>query len=89
MVNSSSPVARLHWRTSLGFDDDRGVEEWRLDLSNQPSSLKSYPGAETISLPRKISASAIPAGDVLSGMVPRDGRVDDDVLSTVLFLAAG
>jgi SagB-type dehydrogenase family enzyme len=89
MVNPNSPVELLHWRTSLGFVDDRGVESWRLDLANQPSSIKSYPGAHTISLPREIRASSIPAGDVLSGTVPKDSRLDDDVLSTVLFLGAG
>jgi SagB-type dehydrogenase family enzyme len=89
MVNRSSAVAMLHWRTSLGFDDDRGVQGWRLDLGNQPSSIKSYPGAHTIVLPRAVRASSLPAGDVLSGMVSKDGRLDEDVLSTVLFLAAG
>jgi SagB-type dehydrogenase family enzyme len=88
-VIGTGPVAELHWRTSLGFGDDRGVQEWRLDLSNQPGSVKSYPGAERISLSREIRASSIPAGDVLSGVVRTDGRLDDDVLSTVLFLAAG
>jgi SagB-type dehydrogenase family enzyme len=88
-VKSTSPVELLHWRTSLGFGDDRGVEGWRLDLANQPSSLKSYPGADTISLPRELKASSSPAGDVLSGVTPSGRRLDDEVLSSVLFLAAG
>jgi SagB-type dehydrogenase family enzyme len=88
-MNRESPVELLHWRTSLGFDDDRGVQAWRLDLANQPTSIKSYRDADAVALPREILASSISAVDVLSGFVATDRPVDDDILSTVLFLAAG
>ena len=60
-----------------------------LDPTNRPAPLKTYPGAEAILLPRELRQSSLPAVDVLSGRDVEPVRLDDGLLGTLLFLAAG
>ena len=60
-----------------------------LDPTNRPAPLKIYPGVETVLLSRELRPSAVPAVEVLSGHHAEDGRLDDGLLGTLLFLAAG
>jgi SagB-type dehydrogenase family enzyme len=60
-----------------------------LDPSNRPAPLKTYTGVETVPLPRELRPSSLPAVEVLSGHRAEAGRLDDSLLGTLLFLAAG
>jgi hypothetical protein len=60
-----------------------------LDPTNRPAPLKTYPGVETVLLSRQLRASSSPAVEVLSGHHAEHGRLDDGLLGTLLFLAAG
>ena len=84
-----SRTEELHWQTSIGFEDERRDEVWRLDLTNQPSAVKSYRSATTLAMPRNVVPTSLSALSVLSGIVSAEQRIDDELLSTLLFLAAG
>jgi SagB-type dehydrogenase family enzyme len=60
-----------------------------LDPTNRPAPLKTYTGGETVGLPRELRRSPLPAVEVLSGHHAEPGRLDDGLLGTLLFLAAG
>ena len=60
-----------------------------LDPTNRPAPLKTYTGVETVPLPRELRPSSLPAVEVLSGHHAEPGRLDDGLLGTLLFLAAG
>ena len=60
-----------------------------LDPTNRPAPLKTYPGVETVPLPGVLQRSSLPAVEVLSGHRAEPGRLDDSLLGTLLFLAAG
>ena len=60
-----------------------------LDPTNRPAPLKTYPGVETVPLPGELRPSSLPAVEVLSGHHAEPGRLDDGLLGTLLFLAAG
>ncbi len=69
--------------------DERLLEFRPLDPTNRPAPLKTYPDAETLLLPRELRRSSLPAVEVLSGHHADPGRVDEDLLGTLLYLAAG
>ena len=60
-----------------------------LDPTNRPAPLKTYTGVETLPLPRELRRSSLPAVVGLSGRNAEPGRLDDRLLGTLLFLAAG
>ncbi len=60
-----------------------------LDPTNRPAPFKTYPGVETVLLPRDLRPSSLPAVEVLSGHHAEPGRLDEGLLGTLLFLAAG
>jgi SagB-type dehydrogenase family enzyme len=60
-----------------------------LDPTNRPAPLKTYTGVETVLLPRELRRSSLPAVEVLSGRDAEPGWLDDSLLGTLLFLAAG
>jgi SagB-type dehydrogenase family enzyme len=60
-----------------------------LDPTNRPAPLKTYTGVETVLLPSELRQSSLPAVEVLSGHHAEPGRLDDSLLGTLLFLAAG
>ena len=88
-MTGTSCTEELHRRTSIGLESERRHEVWRLDLTNQPSSIKSYRSASTVPLQRSIRSSSNSALSVLSGHVLAEQSLDDGLLSTLLFLAAG
>lgn len=61
----------------------------RLDSTNRPAPFKTYPGIETRLLPRELRRSSLPAVEVLSGQRAEPAVLDDELLGTLLFLAAG
>jgi len=68
---------------------DRLLPFRRLDPTNRPAPLKTYSGVEPVSLPRELRPSSLPAVAVLSGHHAESGRLDEALLGTLLFLAAG
>jgi SagB-type dehydrogenase family enzyme len=94
-VNGRRSVDALHRSTIHGeppAHPDRLLDFRPLDPTNRPAPLKTYTGAETVSLPRELRRSPLPAVDVLSGRLGGDvgpGRLDESLLGTLLFLAAG
>src|SRR5262249_23217127 len=60
-----------------------------LDPSNRPTPVKTYRGVEAVSLPRERRRSSLPAGEVLSGRRAESEVLDQDLLGTLLYLAAG
>src|SRR5262249_26389455 len=51
--------------------------------------VKTYRGVEAVSLPRELRRSSLPAGEVLSGRRAESEVLDQDLLGTLLYLAAG
>ncbi|HEX6417534.1 MAG TPA: nitroreductase family protein [Acidimicrobiales bacterium] len=91
-MNGRPAVDVLHRSTMHGEPPaagDRLLAFRPLDPANRPAPFKTYAGAETVPLPRELRRSSSPAVDVLSGHHPDRGRLDDDLLGTLLFLAAG
>ena len=68
---------------------DRLLAFQPLDPTNRPAPLKTYAGVETVLLPRELRPSSLPAVEVLSGHHAEPGRLDEGLLGTLLFLAAG
>jgi SagB-type dehydrogenase family enzyme len=60
-----------------------------LDPSNRPGPVKTFTGVDAVLLPRELRRSALPAGEVLSGHRGDTERLDEGLLGTLLFLAAG
>ena len=60
-----------------------------LDPVNRPRPFKVYPDLEPAPLPRQILRSSTPATQVLSGRQGPPGELGDELLGTLLFLAAG
>jgi len=91
-VSDPSPVDVLHDSTRHGEapgHPERLVPFRPLDPSNRPSPFKSYPDLSAVRLPRTIVRSSVPATEVLSGGHGPAGALDDELLGTLLFLAAG
>ncbi len=70
-------------------DPDRLLGFRPLDPSNRPTPVKTYRGVEGVLLPRELRRSSLPAGEVLSGRRAESERLDQDLLGTLLYLAAG
>jgi SagB-type dehydrogenase family enzyme len=68
---------------------DRLLAFQPMDPTNRPAPLKTYTGVETVPLPRELRPSSLPAVEVLSGHRAEPGRLDESLLGTLLFLAAG
>jgi SagB-type dehydrogenase family enzyme len=68
---------------------DRLLAFQPLDPTNRPAPLKTYAGVDTVLLPRELRPSSLSAVKVLSGHQAEPGRLDDSLLGTLLFLAAG
>ncbi len=60
-----------------------------LDPTNRPAPLKTYTGVAATLLPRELRPSSSSAVEVLSGHVAEPGQLDEGLLGTLLFLAAG
>ncbi len=60
-----------------------------LDPANRPRPLKVYPDLEQVLLPGQILRSSTPASEVLSGRQGPPAELGDELLGTLLFLAAG
>ena len=60
-----------------------------LDPQNRPAPFKRYADAEGVLLPRDLRPSTLPATAVLSGTRADPEPVDDELLGSMLFLAAG
>ena len=60
-----------------------------LDPANRPRPFKVYPDLEPVRLPRRILPSSCPASELLSGRRGPLAELDDELLGTPLFLAAG
>ena len=94
IVNGREAVEVLHRSTSHGepvAHPERLLAFRPLDPSNRPDPFKTYRGVEARRLPRELRRSSLPASDVLSGRRAESGpgTLDDDLLGTLLFLAAG
>ena len=77
-VNGWGSVDALHRSTMHGeppAHGDRLLAFRPLDPTNRPAPLKTYPGVETVLLPRELRTSSSPALEVLSGH--RIGRRGD------------
>jgi SagB-type dehydrogenase family enzyme len=68
---------------------DRLVAFRPLDPTNRPAPLKTYTGVAATFLPRDLRPSSLPAVEVLSGHPAEPGPLDEGLLGTLLFLAAG
>jgi SagB-type dehydrogenase family enzyme len=68
---------------------DRLLRFRPLDPTNRPAPLKTYTGVEAEPLPPDLRRSSLPAVEVLSGRDADRGQLDDGLLGTLLFLAAG
>lgn len=91
-MNGREPVDALHRSTLHGervAHPDRLLPFRPLDPSNRPYPFKTYAGADVSLLPRRLRRSSLPAVDVLSGRRAEHRELDDDLLGTLLFLAAG
>ncbi|MBO0713497.1 MAG: nitroreductase family protein [Acidimicrobiales bacterium] len=102
-MNDPSAVRALHWSTLHGeppAHPERLVRFRPLDPSNRPAPFKRYPDLRPSPLPRQLVPSGLAAIEVLSGRRaktglsgegPRsgEGRLTEERLSTLLFLAAG
>jgi SagB-type dehydrogenase family enzyme len=91
-VNDARLVEVLHGSTRHGetpTHPERLVSFRPLDPANRPRPFKSYPDLEPARLPRTIARSSIPAAEVLSGRRGQARGLDDELLGTLLFLAAG
>src|SRR6266508_4904198 len=91
-VNGRGSVDVLHRSAIHGEPPahrDRLLAFRPLDLTNRPAPLKTYTGVETVLLPRELRPSSLPAVEVLSGHRAAPGRLDEGLLGTLLFLAAG
>jgi SagB-type dehydrogenase family enzyme len=91
-MNDPSPVEVLHSSTRHGetpTHPERLVSFRPLDPSNRPRPFKSYPDLEPARLPRTIVRSSLPATQALSGRRGPVRPLDDELLGTLLFLAAG
>ncbi len=60
-----------------------------MDPANRPRPFKVYPDLEAVALPRQILRSSLPASEVLSGHPGSPAKLGDELLGTLLFLAAG
>ena len=60
-----------------------------LDPQNRPAPFKRYADVEGVLLPRDVRPSTLPATAVLSGTRADPEPVDDELLGSMLFLAAG
>jgi SagB-type dehydrogenase family enzyme len=60
-----------------------------LDPANRPRPFKVYPDLEPVLLPRQILRSSRPASELLSGRRGPPAELGDELLGTLLFLAAG
>ena len=92
VVNGRGSVDALHRSTMHGeppAHGDRLLAFRPLDPTNRPAPLKTYTGVETVPLPGVLRPSSLPAVEVLSGHHAEPGRLDDSLLGTLLFLAAG
>lgn len=97
-VDGRTAVEALHGSTLHGeppTHPDQLVRFRPLDPTNRPAPLKTYPDVEPVPLPRELRPSAAPAADVLSGRVAtsqeaaNSRKIDEGLLGTLLFLAAG
>ena len=91
-VNGRESVEALHRSTMHGeppAHPDRLLPFRPLDPTNRPSPLKRYRGVETVSLSRELRRSSLPAAEVLSGRRAEFELLDEGLLGTLLFLAAG
>ncbi len=68
---------------------DRLLAFHPMDPRNRPAPLKTYPGVQAVLLPRDLRRSSLPAVEVLSGRRGESRLVDESLLGTLLFLAAG
>ena len=94
LVNDAAPVKELLATTALGAEwhadsDPASRHAFQLDMGNQPSPLKTYPGVTARRLTRDLPASSLPAVELLSGAKPDPAPLDDDRLAGILFLAGG
>jgi SagB-type dehydrogenase family enzyme len=93
-VHVNDPEAVRAYQRGTSYGDD-GQDEGALggftplDPALRPEPFKTYPAAVPVPLPRELTASSQPAAEVLSGARPPAGSLDDDLLATILFLAAG
>jgi SagB-type dehydrogenase family enzyme len=91
-VNDPAPVRAYQRCTSYG---DEGQGEGALggftplDPALRPEPFKTYPDAVPVSLSRELSTSSRQATEVLSGVRWPARPLDDELLATILFLAAG
>jgi hypothetical protein len=60
-----------------------------LDPRNRPAPLKTYSGVEFVLLPGELRRSSWPADEVLSGRRAESELLDEGLLGSLLFLAAG
>jgi len=91
-VNGRRSVDALHRSTKHGEPPahrDRLLAFRPLDPTNRPAPLKTYTDVAATLLPRELRPSSLPAVEVLSGHRAEPGRLDEGVLGTLLFLAAG
>src|SRR5215207_7170372 len=91
-VDDGRSVEALHRSTMHGerpAHPERLLAFRPLDPANRPAPLKIYSGVEAASLPRGLRRSSLPAVEVLSGRHAEPELLDEDLLGTLLFLAAG
>ena len=91
-MNDPGPVEVFHGSTRHGeppTHPERLVSFRPLDPVNRPRPFKVYPDLEPVLLPRQILRSSCPASDVLSGRRGPPAELGDELLGTLLFLAAG
>ena len=91
-VNDPGPVEVFHGSTGHGeppVHPERLVSFRALDPANRPRPFKVYPDLEPVLLPRRILRSSCPASEVLSGGRGLPAELGDELLGTLLFLAAG
>jgi len=93
-VNDPSPVIELLSATAIKADwneapSDTTEGAFALDLTNQPSPLKSYPGVPARRLSRDLLPSSRGAVVTLSGNKAPQVPLDDVRLAAILFLGGG
>lgn len=91
-VYGRESVEALHRSTMHGelpAHPDRLLPFRPLDPTNRPSPVKRYRGVEAVSLSRELRSSSLPAAEVLSGRRAEFELLDEGLLGTLLFLAAG
>jgi SagB-type dehydrogenase family enzyme len=91
MPADPAPAARRYREVTKHTPASVRSDGFRLDWTNKPALYRSYPGAETVTLPptRRLTRSVAEAIAPAPAATTSAASLDLDLLGTILFLAGG